>query len=214
MKLESSRDLPLPQQRVWEILNDPAVLQRCIPGCDTLTQEADGSMVASVVAKVGPVSAKFSGRVAFEEVVPPQSYKLVFSGQGGAAGFAKGHAVVQLEPIPSGTRLNYISEANVGGKLAQIGSRLVESSARKLADDFFSRLEAETRAEVPGEKPAASKPGADSPMVVPPAPEVIITPRTYGKDPAHASPELPGWVAWGCTAGALALLLATVALFR
>lgn len=166
MKLQSFRDLPLQQSRVWDVLNDVEVLRRCIPGCESLAKDTDGSMVAAVVAKIGPVSAKFGGRVAFEDVVAPVSYKLVFSGQGGAAGFAKGHAQVQLEPIDGGTRLNYVSEVSIGGKLAQIGSRLVEASARKLADEFFSRLESEMGTSTAGVKIESSAPVNPDPSVV------------------------------------------------
>lgn len=146
MKLESSREIPLPVSETWKVINDLEVLKKCIPGCERLERQPDGSLIATVLAKVGPVSAKFSGSIAFENVVEPVSYRMVFSGQGGSAGFAKGHADVSLEDINGSTRLHYMSEASIGGKLAQIGSRLVEGTARKLSDDFFSRLEAEARA--------------------------------------------------------------------
>lgn len=149
MQLQSTRNLSLPQEQAWDVLNDVDVLKRCIPGCESLVREPDGALQATVVAKIGPVSAKFNGRVTFEDVVKPSGYRLVFAGQGGAAGFARGHADVHLEPLDNGTRLTYTSVANVGGKLAQIGSRLIEGAARKLSDDFFDRLEEEVRASAP-----------------------------------------------------------------
>lgn len=149
MKLESTRDLGAPQQRVWSLLNDLDVLARCIPGCESLTRSDDGSLEAVVLAKVGPVSARFKGRVSFEDVVEPHSYRLVFAGQGGAAGFAKGEARVKLEPIGTGTRLSYLAESTVGGKLAQIGSRLIDASAKKLSEEFFDRFQGETATSIP-----------------------------------------------------------------
>jgi carbon monoxide dehydrogenase subunit G len=146
MKLESTREIPLSIDDTWKVINDLAILKECIPGCERLERQADGSLLATVLAKVGPVSARFSGNIAFQDVVEPVSYRLVFSGHGGAAGFAKGHADVSLEDTGGSTRLHYKSEASIGGKLAQIGSRLVEGTARKLSDDFFSRLESEARA--------------------------------------------------------------------
>jgi carbon monoxide dehydrogenase subunit G len=147
MELEASRLLPAPREAVWAALNDPETLRRCIPGCDALERGEDGSLAAKVVAKVGPVSAKFAGTVSLHDLVPPESYRLAFQGQGGAAGFAKGEAWVRLEAMPDGaTTMHYRSKASVGGKLAQIGSRLVDASARKLADDFFERFAKEVSA--------------------------------------------------------------------
>lgn len=144
MKLESSRQLPVDVATAWAALNDLDVLKRCIPGCDSLERRPDGLLLAVVTARIGPVSAKFTGTVEILDVIEREGYRLQFSGQGAAAGFAKGEAKVVLrESSPSTTELAYTAEASVGGKLAQIGSRLVEASARKLAEDFFSRLEAE-----------------------------------------------------------------------
>jgi carbon monoxide dehydrogenase subunit G len=161
MELEASRLLPAPREAVWAALNDPETLRRCIPGCDSLERGEDGSLAAKVVAKVGPVSAKFAGTVSLHDLVPPESYRLAFQGQGGAAGFAKGEAWVRLEAMPDGaTTMHYRSKASVGGKLAQIGSRLVDASARKLADDFFERFAAEVAQPAGGATAAAS--GADA----------------------------------------------------
>lgn len=142
MKLESSRELPVSQETAWHALNDPEVLQHCIPGCESLVQNSDGTLEAVVVTRIGPVSARFKGKVTLEDVNPPHSYRLVFAGQGGAAGFAKGEAEVRLEAkTATSTDLHYTADASVGGKLAQVGSRLIESSAKKLAEEFFTRLE-------------------------------------------------------------------------
>src|SRR5690606_7217577 len=116
---------------------------RCIPGCESLVRAEDGSLEAVVVTRIGPVSARFKGKVTLEDVTPPSGYRLVFAGQGGAAGFAKGEAKVQLIPeSATSTELRYTADAAVGGKLAQVGSRLIESSAKKLAEEFFTRFEA------------------------------------------------------------------------
>lgn len=132
--------MPAPPARVWEALNDPETLKACIPGCETFVREADGSWTATVAAKVGPVSARFAGRVELADVNPPTGYTLKFQGQGGAAGFANGEAKVLLAPADGGTTLAYTASAQIGGKLAQVGSRLVDGAAAKLADDFFARF--------------------------------------------------------------------------
>lgn len=142
MKLESSRQLPVSQETAWKALNDVETLKQCIPGCESLTQLDDHVLEAVVVTKIGPVSARFKGKVTLEDISPPKSYRLIFAGQGGAAGFAKGEAKVELVPISNtSTELRYVAEAAVGGKLAQVGSRLIESSARKIAEEFFTRFE-------------------------------------------------------------------------
>jgi len=147
MELTQTHLLPVPLQTAWEALNDPAVLQRCIPGCESLTAAGEGDNRAydiAMQAAIGPVKARFKGRMELADVTPPRSYTLHFDGQGGAAGFGKGSAQVQLTPEgPTVTRLSYTAQAQVGGKLAQIGSRLVDGAARKLADEFFQRFAAE-----------------------------------------------------------------------
>lgn len=140
MELSSSRFVPAPPGRVWDALNDPDTLRACIPGCESFVREPDGAWAATVAAKVGPVSARFGGRIDLADVNPPTSYTLRFQGQGGAAGFANGEAKVALAPAEGGTTLNYTASAQIGGKLAQVGSRLVDGAAAKLADDFFARF--------------------------------------------------------------------------
>ncbi|MES2563660.1 MAG: carbon monoxide dehydrogenase subunit G [Pseudomonadota bacterium] len=129
--------VPLPQAQTWEALNDTAVLKGCIPGCDTLEQLSDNQYQLGMTSRIGPVSAKFKGLMTLENVDAPNRYTMVFEGQGGVAGFAKGQAIVTLTPEGDGTLLSYSVKATVGGKIAQLGARLIDGVARKLANDFF-----------------------------------------------------------------------------
>lgn len=143
MDMKDSRIINAPQAKVWAALNDPAMLKQCIIGCDSLEATTPDTFVAAMSVKVGPVSAKFKGKLQLENVQPPNSYTLKFEGQGGPAGFANGTAGVSLTAeTPSTTRLDYTANAMIGGKLAQVGSRLVDAAARKIADDFFSKFDA------------------------------------------------------------------------
>ena len=125
---------------VWEALNDPEVLQACIPGCETLEKASDTELTATVLLKIGPVKARFNGEVTLENLNPPHSYTISGEGKGGIAGFAKGGADVTLAPQDGGTLLTYSVNADVGGKIAQLGSRLIDSTAKKLAKQFFGNL--------------------------------------------------------------------------
>ncbi len=137
MEMKGEQLIPAPQKLVWAALNDPAMLKACVPGCESITLLTDNVYEVLMVARVGPVAAKFKGKLSLSFVNPPDSYSLSFEGQGGAAGFAKGGAQVSLAAEGNQTKLSYDVKANVGGKLAQIGSRLVDAAARKVADDFF-----------------------------------------------------------------------------
>jgi carbon monoxide dehydrogenase subunit G len=138
LELKGSFDLAAPKQQVWDALNDPEVLKGCIPGCEEIDKTSDTSFSAKVTAKVGPVKAKFTGDVSLSDLDPPNAYKISGEGKGGAAGFAKGSANVSLKDNESGgTTLEYAVTAQVGGKLAQIGSRLIDSTAKKMAREFF-----------------------------------------------------------------------------
>lgn len=137
MDLEGTAEIPASRSAVWAALNDPDVLRAAIPGCERIRQISETELEAEVVAKVGPVKAKFKGKVTLSDLDPPNSYVISGEGTGGAAGFAKGSAQVTLEDAGDGTLLRYSVNAHVGGKLAQIGSRLVDGAARKLARDFF-----------------------------------------------------------------------------
>ena len=133
--------IPASQQETWEALNDPEVLKQCVPGCESITLVNENEYQVLMVARVGPVSAKFRGRLSLSDIKPPHSYALAFEGQGGPAGFAKGGAQVKLSPEKNNqTLLKYDVKANVGGKLAQIGSRLVDAAAKKVADEFFNNF--------------------------------------------------------------------------
>ncbi len=175
MDLSGEYRISADREAVWRALNDPEVLKQCIPGCEELEKVSDTEFTAKVTSKVGPVRAKFSGKVTLSELDPPKSYKISGEGQGGAAGFARGSATVSLEVDGDVTVLRYNADAQVGGKLAQIGSRLIAGTARKLADEFFTNFvetvapaapeaaeEAATEA-APAPTPAASS--GMSPMV-------------------------------------------------
>jgi carbon monoxide dehydrogenase subunit G len=140
MEMNGEQRIPLPQQRVWEALNDPEILKACIPGCESIERVSEKEYKVAMTAAVGPVKAKFSGKLLLADMNPPNSYSLAFEGSGGAAGFGKGSAQVSLVPDGSGTLLAYKATASVGGKLAQIGSRLIDGVAKKMSDDFFIRF--------------------------------------------------------------------------
>ncbi|BBE35656.1 CoxG family protein [Sphingosinicella microcystinivorans] len=134
--------LPCSIDRAWEALNDPEMLKASLKGCEVLERIDDHSFKGTVSAKIGPVSARFSGTMVQSELDPPRSCRMTFEGQGGVAGFAKGGALVTLTPEDGGTRLAYDASAQVGGKLAQMGARLIEGTARSMADDFFAKFAA------------------------------------------------------------------------
>jgi len=138
MDMTGEYRIPAPREAVWKALNDPEILKQCIAGCDEMEKTSDTEFVAKVTAKVGPVRAKFGGAVTLSDIDPPNGYTISGEGTGGAAGFAKGGAKVELVADGDGTLLKYTVDATVGGKLAQIGSRLIDSTAKKYANDFFS----------------------------------------------------------------------------
>lgn len=146
MQLTDSRDIAATADVVWAALLNPDVLKACVPGCETMTGSPEDGFEAVVVAKVGPVSARFTGAVKLSEMHPGQSIRISGEGKGGPAGYAKGGAQVTLEPMSGGTKLTYEVEANVGGKLAQLGSRIIDGFAKKMADEFFSRFQSTVEA--------------------------------------------------------------------
>lgn len=137
MEMTGEQLILLPQDATWRALNDTAVLKDCIPGCESIVQTGDNQYEVIMTARVGPVSAKFKGRMMLLDVIAPDSYRITFEGQGGVAGFAKGEATVSLSPGDGGTKLAYAAKAMIGGKLAQVGSRLIDGVAKKIAGDFF-----------------------------------------------------------------------------
>jgi len=138
MEMTGEQLIALPQQATWDALNDTEVLKDCIPGCDSMEKQSDTEYLLTMTAKVGPVSAKFKGKMTLLEVQAPDAYTLQFEGQGGVAGFAKGTAEVKLAAEGDATRLSYGVKANIGGKLAQVGARLIDGVAKKTAEQFFT----------------------------------------------------------------------------
>ena len=185
MEMTGEFRIPAPRQRVWEGLNDPEVLKQCIPGCQTLEKVSDTEFNGRVVASVGPVRATFNGKVTLSDLAPPQSYTISGEGSGGVAGFAKGGAKVDLAEDGVATVLTYAVQAQVGGKLAQVGSRLIDGVARKMANDFFGHFAAVMAPERPA--PAAveaaagdgapTAPAAEPEQVAAETPPPLLPPR-------------------------------------
>ena len=179
MDMTGEYRIPAPRETVWRALNDAEILKQCIPGCETVDKVSDTEFTARVAIAVGPVKAKFSGKVALADLKPPESYTISGEGQGGVAGFGKGSATVRLEAeAPTVTMLRYTAQASVGGKLAQIGARLVDATARKLADEFFGKFAAVVGA--PAEPAAAPAAAAAS---------TVATPETSPAMTAQATPR-------------------------
>ena len=164
MKMSESQRIEAPRQKVWEALNDADVLKASIPGCEELTKHSETEMEAKVKLKVGPVKATFGGKVTLEDLNPPESYRIVGEGSGGVAGFAKGGATVRLEEDgPDATILHYDVDAQIGGKLAQLGSRLIDSTARRLAGEFFKTFGEQVAPTQPAEADTGVAEGEDAP---------------------------------------------------
>ncbi len=196
MEMTGERRIAAPRERVWEALNDPEVLARCIPGCQELNRESDTEMSAVVKSRVGPVSATFTGTVTLSDVVPPSGYRISGEGQGGVAGFAKGGAEISLAEDGAETVLSYTATAQVGGKLAQIGSRLIDSTAKKLTGEFFEKFAEEMAADAPEDDIGIPAPETET------APEAAAVP---GEGAGGLSPRI--WV------GGLIAVVAVVLLF-
>jgi len=198
MEISHTRFVPQPQARTWQALHDPDILRACIPGCESIEKISDTEMLVVMHAQVGPVSARFRGKMTLSDLRPPHAYTVAFEGQGGAMGFGKGKARVELSLAQDGTDLRYQVSAQVGGKLAQIGARLVDAAAEKLADDFFARFVAAIEAPGHTDEPATSSPAA-------PAGE-------HAGTGIRASRSLKRWI-WAA-AVALAVMVCYVALLR
>jgi uncharacterized protein len=164
MEMSGEHQIAAPRQQVWDALNEASVLQACITGCESVEKLSDTEMTAVVVAKVGPVKAKFKGKVTLSEIDAPNGYTINGEGQGGVAGFGKGSAVVTLTDDGDGTVLKYTAKASVGGKLAQLGSRLVDATAAKMADEFFTAFANHMAPEVAENAAVASAPPAPAPQ--------------------------------------------------
>ena len=193
MEMQGSRHLAVTQQQAWDALNDPGVLKVCIPGCEKVEPSGENQYAIAMGVKVGPVAAKFAGRIQLQEVLPPNSYTLAFEGNGGAAGFGKGSAKVQLAPPAEGAgcELTYTAQAQVGGKIAQVGQRLVDGVARSMAEDFFRRFDEEMQRRHPeAYAPAASASSAATGGMAPDAPSPLA-------EPAARRMPLWAWIAFG-----------------
>lgn len=163
MNISGEREIKAPKHVVWGALNDKDVLQQCIPGCQTIEKVSDTEFTATVVLSIGPMKAKFNGKVTLSDLDPPNSYKIIGEGQGGIAGFGSGGAVVKLMVGEEATTiLSYTAEAAVGGKIAQLGARLVESTARKLSDKFFDSFATVVGGDSSGQAEGEGTPVMDS----------------------------------------------------
>ncbi len=189
MDMQASRQLGVTQQQAWDALNDPEVLKLCIPGCDKVEATGENQYAVGVSVKIGPVSAKFAGKITLSDIVPPQSYTITFDGQGGAAGFGKGNAKVTLTPTDTGCELAYTVHAQVGGKVAQLGQRLIDGAAKGMAEDFFKRFDQEMQRRYPA--PVAEAPAASSGAAAAPSPSA----PTPAPVPATGGGGVPTW-AW------------------
>jgi carbon monoxide dehydrogenase subunit G len=149
MDMTGERRIAAPRQTVWAALNDPATLKASIPGCESLEKTSDTDLKATAAVKIGPIAARFTGKVQLLDLDPPNSYRIEGEGQGGVAGFAKGGAVVKLVDDGEGTLLTYDVKAQVGGKIAQLGARLIDATAKQMADAFFTKFAAEVTAKMP-----------------------------------------------------------------
>ena len=202
MQMTGECRIEAPREAVWTALNDPEVLKQCIPGCEELEKTSDTEFSAKVTAKVGPVSAKFAGSVSLSDLNPPESYKISGEGKGGAAGFAKGGATVTLAEDGGATLLGYEVEGQVGGKLAQIGARLIDGTAKKMADDFFGKFAALVGG--PAEEAAPAEAPAAEAAETPPG----ISPGEPSDADVGAGAKLGVWVA-----GTILAVLILLAIF-
>jgi uncharacterized protein len=203
MDMTGEQVIPAPKGLVWQALLDPEALKACIPGCESVTKVSDTEYTADVVARVGPVKAKFSGAVTLADLDPPNGCTISGEGKGGAAGFAKGSAKVQLADAADGaTTLSYTVSASVGGKLAQIGSRLIDGVARKMADDFFGTFN-----QIVAQRAQAAAP-APAPQAPPPPPAAAPTPAPAPPPPAaSAAPASSGGLpTWAWVLGLIAIV--------
>ena len=166
MTMTGEATLPAARPAVWALLNDPEALKNCIPGCESLEKTGDNGFAAVVKTKIGPVSATFKGKVQLSDLVPLVSYKIAGEGEGGIAGFAKGAANVSLADAEGGTLLRYNVEAHVGGKIAQLGSRLIDGVAKNMADKFFANFAEAAKAAAPPATAAPVAPAAAASQAV------------------------------------------------
>ena len=187
MDMQGSRQLAITQQQAWDALNDPQVLKACIPGCDKVEPAGENQYNIGMAVKIGPVSAKFAGKITLADIVAPESYSINFEGQGGAAGFGKGNSAVKLLPNAAGCELQYAVHASVGGKIAQLGQRLIDGVAKSMAEDFFKRFDEAMQAAHPAAYAAKETSGSS-----------VAVASSSAKDDAKAG--IPVWVWVGIAA--------------
>jgi uncharacterized protein len=215
MELQGEQFIAQVQDKVWQALNDPEILKACINGCESIELVADDEYKVVVAASVGPVKARFNGKLVLRDVVPPDSYALTFQGNGGAAGFGKGDASVKLATEPGGTRMSYAVKVQVGGKLAQIGSRLIDGVGRKIAEDFFTafneRVGAPSTADTLNE--ASNDAGLDAPEpTAAVAAAAIAEPAHQARqhEPARGQKALASSWRWGAAAIAAVVVIGLI----
>ncbi len=207
MDMNGERRIQAPRQAVWDALNDPEVLKACIPGCESMERLSENELKANAAVKIGPISARFAGKVTLSDIDPPNGYTISGEGQGGVAGFAKGGAAVKLLDADGGTLLTYEVKAQVGGKIAQLGARLIDASAKQMAETFFDRLSAHL-APATAEPAPAMAAGADGHITDTPTAPVprtvglidLIPPKPYGI-------PIVGWIGMGVGVVVLLVLL-------
>lgn len=208
MEMNGEQHIPATQQQTWEGLNDPEVLKACVPGCESIDRRSDTDYQVLMTARIGPVSAKFKGKLTLSDLDPPHGYSIAFEGQGGVAGFGKGSAQVRLEPDGDQTVLRYAVKASVGGKLAQIGSRLVDAAAKKIANDFFTAFNEKMASQSSG---SGSDGGAEGH-----AQDAHGGDEEHHPEPVPRDPDLPtlesSTVAF-FAAGALVVVFVAIAIF-
>ena len=211
MDMTGEYRIAAPRETVWKALNDPEILKQCIPGCESVDKTSDTEFTARVTAAIGPVRAKFAGKVRLSDLDPPYGYTINGEGQGGAAGFAKGGAKVSLSQDGDGTLLSYNVNASVGGKLAQVGSRLIDGVARKMAAEFFSRFAAVVGPAAPPAQPEEEAAPAATPAA-PSARRAKAAAPAAKASPAPVAAGLPGWAWIAAVIAAVAVVLAAFGL--
>ncbi|WP_151445764.1 SRPBCC family protein [Lacisediminimonas profundi] len=184
MEITGKQTIAAPRTAVWDALNDPAILKNCLPGCESVERVTPDEFKVVLAAAIGPLRAKFSGKLRIADANPPSTCTMVFEGQGGAVGFGKGSSTVTLEEVADGTELSYSAKAQVGGKLAQVGSRLIDSVAKKMSDDFFNAFKKQLQAVAPAEAAAGDVPAPAAVPVSGSATAAIVAPAQAVAVPA------------------------------
>lgn len=211
MEMQASRTLAVSQQQAWEALNDPEVLKLCIPGCDKVEATGENQYAVAMALKIGPVSANFAGKITLSEIVPPESYTIAFDGSGGVAGFGKGNAQVKLVPLPADAagqescELHYTVHATVGGKIAQLGQRLIDGAAKSMAEDFFKRFDNEMQRRYPRAEATDASDGVDTVPSEEPTQPGALAALAASAGENNPPSGIPVWV-WVVGAAGLVLL--------